>query len=86
MLCDTTYKDDHTISNELRHLFWFPKKTISKGDFVKLMTKNGTASTFVNRSATTTHVFYWNLGKTVWNKDGDAAILLNLAQWKTTRA
>lgn len=32
-----------------------------------------------------THNFFWNLGKTVWNKDGDAVTLFSLESWKTTR-
>jgi hypothetical protein len=26
LICDTTYTDDNHISNELRHVYWFPKK------------------------------------------------------------
>lgn len=86
LLCDTTYTADDKISNELRHTYWFKKKTVKKGDWVRLMTKNGTDASASNDKGTTTHTFYWNLGKTVWNKDGDAAILFNLSSWRTTRA
>lgn len=42
MVCDTTYADNNHISNELRHVFWFPNKPVKKGDWIALRTKNGT--------------------------------------------
>ena len=50
------------------------------------MTKNGADTSAKNDKGSVTHTFYWKLGKTVWNKDGDAAILFQLSGWKTTRA
>ena len=86
LICDTTYTDDNHISNELRHLYWFSKYSVKKGDWIKLVTKDGVNSTSPNDRKTTTHIFHWKLGKTVWNKDGDAAILFHVDTWKTTRA
>lgn len=85
MICDTTYTDDAHISNELRHVYWFAKKSVKKGDLIKLMTKDGVNSTSSNNRNTTTHFLYWKLGKTVWNKDGDAAVLFHLNDWNTKR-
>lgn len=86
VLCDTTYTDDNHISNELRHVFWFPKKEVKKGDWVRLMTKDGTSTSSSNDKGSMTHTLYWKLGRTVWNKDGDAALLFHVNTWKTTRA
>ena len=85
LLCDTTYTDDSHISNELRHMYWFKKQEVKKGDFIQLMTKNGTNKSLVNQNKTTTHTLHWNLGKTVWNKDGDAAVLFTLKTWQAKR-
>lgn len=85
LLCDTTYTDDKHISNELRHTFWFPKKEVRKGDWIKVVTKSGVNTTTSNNKNTTTHIFHWNLGKTVWNKDGDCAVLFKLETWKAKR-
>lgn len=85
LVCDTTYTDENHISNELRHLFWFPKKSAKKGDWIQLATRNGKSTTLENDQGTTTHVFYWNLGRTVWNKAGDAALLFDLRTWKATK-
>lgn len=85
LVCDTTYTDDNHISNELRHVFWFPKQSVEKGDWIALHTKNGKKSSSSNNSGTTTHRFYWNLGRTVWNKDGDCAVLFKVETWKTHR-
>lgn len=59
---------------------------MKKGDWIRLMTKNGADTSAKNDKGSVTHTFYWKLGKTVWNKDGDAAILFQLSGWKTTRA
>ena len=86
IVTDTTYTDDQHISNELRHVFWFPSIAVKKGDYVKLMTKVGQRSTVPNNQGTTTHVLYWGLGRTVWNRDGDCAVVFNVETWKTKRS
>lgn len=85
MVTDTTYTGDNSISNELRHMYWFAPKSVKKGDWIKLMTKAGTNSTANNNRKSTTHVLYWGLGRTIWNKAGDAAILFTIETWKTTK-
>jgi hypothetical protein len=85
LVCDTTYTDDNHISNELRHVYWFPKKSVKKRDWIALHTKNGNNSTGTNDRGTTTHHFYWNLSRTIWNKDGDCAVLFELKIWNTVR-
>lgn len=86
MVSDTTYTGDDTISNELRHMFWFPKRLVKKGDYVALLTREGANGTSTNSRKTTSHQFYWKLGRTVWNKDGDCAVLFQLSTWKPTKA
>ena len=81
MLCDTTYTEDDTVSNKVRHTFWFPDKVIKEGDFVALYTKTGADREHSNKANTTTHCFYWGLDRTIWNKDGDAAVLFELESW-----
>lgn len=85
MLCDTTYYANHSISNELRHLYWFPRKYVKRDDWILLYSKNGTEKSVLNDKGTTTHIFFWDLDSKVWNNDGDAAVLLELNTWKTKR-
>ena len=85
IVSDTTYTDDNHISNELRHIYWFPSKSVKKGDWIALRTKNGTNSTVKNDRGGNTHTFYWNLGRTIWNKDGDAAILFKVENWNVVK-
>jgi hypothetical protein len=82
-ICDTTYDDGH-VSNELRHIYWFTTKAVKKNDRIKLVTKPGRDRAVTTRNKTT-HVFHWRLGKTVWNKSGDTAVLLEIDEWKATR-
>ncbi len=85
ILCDKTFTNSNETSNELRHMYWFPKKILKKGDWIKLSTGPGTDGTFSNSRKTTTHCFYWKLGKTVWNKDGDVATLFHINEWVTKK-
>jgi hypothetical protein len=82
ILCDTTYNQDESISNLLRHTFWFPDKIVEDGDFVALYTKSGINTEVKNKSGTTTHVFYWGLEKTIWNRSGDGAVLIEINDWQ----
>lgn len=83
-VADTTYTDDGKVSNELRHIYWLPPNWLAaKGDWIALYTKSGSNSKASNDKGTTTHTFYWNLGRTVWNKGKDQAIVFKLATWNT---
>jgi hypothetical protein len=85
MVCDSTYTDSNHISNEHRHAYWFPSIAAKKGDWVALHTRDGKNTTASNdRDATTRH-FYWNLGRTIWNKDGDCAVLFQLTTWQAKK-
>jgi hypothetical protein len=87
-LCDTTYLDEEAkqVSNRLRHFYWFPEQRVMEGDYVKLYTKIGKPTTWTNKRGTTTHVFYWGLRETVWNQDGDCAVLFQIADWSHLKA
>ena len=81
ILCDTTYNKNGSVSNKLRHTFWFPDKVVNDGDFVAVYTTSGTDYQHENKADTVTHCFYWGLDRTVWNKDGDGAVLFEIAEW-----
>jgi hypothetical protein len=85
MIADTTFAGTIYISNKLRNTHWFKPRTIPAGDYVFLRTGVGTDHTHANIAGTTTHVIYWGLNKPVWNNTGDAAVLIEMAAWKTTR-
>ncbi|MBA5686692.1 hypothetical protein [Rugamonas apoptosis] len=76
VLMDSTFGSDHQASNENRHSFLFPPKTVKQGEFVSLRTRSGEDKVFVNESKQVIHAIHWNHQKTVWNKDGDTAYLL----------
>jgi hypothetical protein len=82
LLSDTTYRDNGKISNELRHIYWFPDQNVEKGDWIHLFTKNGKNTSSKNEYNTTTYSYYWNLGRTIWNKGGDAAVLFRIGDWE----
>lgn len=85
MICDTTYLESGLVSNELRHVYWFPDAAVKRGDWIALRTKRGRNRTGSNDRGTASHTFYWGLGSTIWNKEGDCAVLFKLGGWMTRR-
>jgi hypothetical protein len=86
MVCDTTYSSPTTISNKLRHQYWFASKEIKKDDYIFLRTGSGTNRSFANNANSTTHEFFWGLKEPIWNNTGDAGILFALEGWQTHKA
>lgn len=85
LLADSTYFANGNISNRFRHTYWFVGKPVKKGDRVALWTKAGKDETVEHQGATW-HVRYWNSKAAIWNDDGDAAVLLNVATYAVKKA
>ena len=85
LLADTTYTAENTISNEWKHTKWFATRSVKKGDEVIVYTRTGNNEKQDLGNGRTRHVIFWNLGNSVWNNKGDAAILLQIKTWKTTK-
>jgi hypothetical protein len=85
ILFDTTYYDNGTISNEIRHSLWFPNKEVNSGDLVIAYTKSGTDSQTENSNGTVSHFFYMGLGSTIWNQSGDGAVLIEAKTWQVKK-
>lgn len=85
-VADTTYSSVTSISNKLRHFFWFPPTKVNKGELVVLRTGVGTDDSFQNSGGITVHRFYWGLKSAVWNNTGDAAVLFDINTWNPTKA
>ncbi len=81
IVADSTYLGDGNVSNKLRHTFWVPDKDVSSGDLVIIYTKGGSNKTKENKDGTESHFFYWGLENTVWNQDGDSALLIEVKNW-----
>ena len=86
IVADTTYTSDSSISNKMRHMYWFKTKDVSQGDYVFLYTGKGQDRSFANNVKTTTHVFYCGVDNAIWNDDGDGAILFAVSGWKAKKA
>lgn len=86
ILADTTYVGPNQVSNELRHMFWFPSKQVVAGDVVVLRTGTGRHVEEAQKDGSTKHRFYWELGSAVWNDTGDTAILIKIAEWDFRKA
>lgn len=84
ILFDTTYTSINSISNIQRHAHWFAPKKVKAGDYVVLYTGKGTPSESRNSDGSTNHFLFWGLDTTIWNKQGDCAVLFEVNSWKTS--
>lgn len=82
VLSDTTYINEKTISNRLRHMYWWvTSEKARKGDFIYVYTREGKDTTRVVEGVTHRD-FFWNLKSSVWNNNGDAAVLMHVDEWQ----
>ncbi|WP_144172780.1 hypothetical protein [Pseudomonas sp. Kh13] len=85
MVADTSFTADGRISNKHRHVHWFQSVAVKKGERISLHTKPGAYQTTVS-GGVKWHHFYFGLKTPIWNDDGDAAVLFEVNNWKTTKA
>lgn len=85
MVCDATYTNDGMLSNKNRHTKWFHDKQVKRGERISLHTRVGADNDQV-QSGVLWHHIYWNFKSPIWNDSGDAAVLLQISSWKTTKA
>lgn len=81
----TTYISENTISNKQKQAFWFKPKKVKSGDYIILYTRPGTPSESKNNDGSTNHFLYWDLDKTIWNKEEDCAVVFELSNWTTKK-
>lgn len=81
---DTTYTTANSISNIQRHAHWFRPKAVKSGDHVVLCTGKGTPTETRNNDGTINHFIYWGLDRTIWNRQGDCAVVFEVNSWQTS--
>ena len=86
MLADSTYTSDDRISNKVRHTYWFPDRQVKKGEYVSLWTGVGENIQTKSSQGNTIHRFYWGLKTSVWNDEGDCALLYHIDDWSHKKA
>ena len=82
LVTDTTYYDDESVSNRLRHLYWFPDDIYAdRGDTIVLYTKEGEDFKSEKKSGSYIYFFYWGLERSIWNKKDDSAVIFKISEW-----
>ncbi|MBG6028375.1 hypothetical protein I5F10_12355 [Proteus mirabilis] len=86
---DQTYDADGNESNKIRHLYIFPDKTKGEGDdvptyyrwaygdIIELYTRNG-RNRIVKDGTQTVFKYFWKLGNSVWNSNGDKVTIIKI--------
>lgn len=81
---DATFNPDDSMSNEHRHVYFFPARPLKKGDYIVLSSgtgSNGTKGTF--KEGTSYHEYFWQSGNCIWNDSGDYASVIEYANGNT---
>lgn len=94
MIFDQTYDSDGDVSNKIRHCYIFPERikgeyddapTLHRwedGDIIELHTRNGRNRVVANGN-NKIYKYFWKLGNSVWNADGDEVTLLKIGDIST---
>ena len=85
VIIDSTFDQEGTLSNRLRHMHRFGRQQVKSGDRVVLYTKSGLNQARSNGDGTTTYFVYWGLNETVWNRSGDVALLIEIVDSQSKR-
>ncbi len=81
LIRDSTYSSEETLSNKWVHTYKFLNQKVKKGDKVILFTKHGKKLTRDLGNGNTEYTYHWGLDNSVWNNDGDVAILYQIKAW-----
>lgn len=83
MIYDTTYDQEGNISNKLPHFFRFPNLYVRSQNtpIIRLYTtKNYRIQEWVDPRNVNNLILSWRLNETIWNRDGDRATLIKVAE------
>ena len=84
---DATFNADGSMSNEHRHVYFFPRKALKKDEWVVLCSGKGTNGTGKFRDGESYHLFFWQSGTCIWNNNGaDKASLIKYYNGNTVNA
>lgn len=78
LIMDNTYNEKGGISNKYRHVYQFPCRRVWAGEVVYLYTKKGKNVVPDSDQKDRTLRFYWGLGRSIWNIDGDTVHLIKI--------
>lgn len=84
---DSTFNPDGSMSNEHRHVYFFPAKQVKKGDWVVLYSGTGTNGVVkkFNDNDSNYYAYYWQSGSCIWNNTGDNASLIRYGNGNTVK-
>lgn len=74
---DSTFNADGSMSNEHRHVYFFPGKEVKKDDYIVLSSgtgTNGAIGIFTNGNSY--YEYFWRSDICIWNDGGDNASLI----------
>ena len=85
IVLDTVYLTPNSISSSNKNSYWFKPKKVKSGDYILLYSGIGKDSESNNTDGSVNHVMCWGKSNTLWNKEGDCAVLFEISSWQTTK-
>jgi hypothetical protein len=82
VIYDTTYDDEGNVSNKLPHFYRFPDYNVkaSNTPLIRLYTSMSyKIQEWVDPKKVNNLILSWRLNETIWNKEGDKATLIEIA-------
>lgn len=83
LIRDTTYSSAGKLSNKWTHTHKFLTKEVKAGDKVVLYTRRGTDREEDFGEHNKRYIYYWNLDNSVWNNEGDVAVIYEINGWSS---
>lgn len=85
LVLNATHGKAKEIRDLNKNVFWFPKRTVESGDYVRVYTRVGINSQHdgtYGGNAAHFHDFFWNRKSPIWGGDASAAVLIEIASWR----
>ena len=74
-LADRTFSDE-VISNDFRHVYFFPNMEVDKDDFIVVYTKTKAVGKGKTNNDNPCHYLSWGVDTCVWNDEGGDTVSL----------
>lgn len=84
ILINSFSEDGQTCYDLNDKAFWFPKKIVNAGEYIRVYTKSGnnqTVQSTFNKEPATFHDFYWGLKSPIWLDKSNAVVMLQIQNW-----
>jgi hypothetical protein len=85
VVLDSLWVDSSKVQAGFRTGYWFPPRTIKKGEHVVLYTRSGTPNTEPHTDGATYHFVFRGQGNPIYTNTTATAVLMEINTWVSTQ-